>query len=122
MWRKTMAIKTINATYWKQSTGLTGQNLTESNQKKFSRIAKKYKKVTETSLSKTRLYKASRNGARQVKKEFGARIGSTSIAMFEMLLTAIDKELKGAYNSIDFGEFQVKSHKDFANSITRKKA
>ena len=30
-----MAIKTINATYWKQSTGLTGQNLTESNQKKY---------------------------------------------------------------------------------------
>lgn len=119
---KTMAIKTINATYWKQSTGLTGQNLTESNQKKFSRIAKKYKKVTETSLSKTRLYKASRIGARQVKQEYGARIGSTSIAMFEMLLTAIDKELKGVYNSIDFGEFQVKSHKDFANSITRKKA
>lgn len=39
-----MAIKTINATFWKQSTGLTGQNLTQSNQKKFTRVAKKYKK------------------------------------------------------------------------------
>jgi len=117
-----MAIKTINAIFWKQSTGLTGQNLTQSNQTKFSRVAKKYKKVTEQSLSKTRLYKASRVGARQIKKEFGARIGSTSIATFEMLLTAIDKELNGVKHSIDFGSFKVKSHNDFANSNTRKKA
>lgn len=117
-----MAIKTINATFWKQSTGLTGQNLTQSNQNKFARVAKKYKKVTEKSLSKTRLYKASRVGARQIKKEFGARIGSTSIATFEMLLTAIDKELNGVKHSIDFGSFKVKSHVDFANSNTRKKA
>ena len=118
-----MAIKTINATFWKQSTGLTGQNLTQSNQNKFTRVAKKYKKVTEKSLSKTRLYKASRVGARNLKKEFGTRIGSTSIATFEMLLTAIDKELNGVKHSIEFGEFQVKSHIDFANSTaTRKKA
>ena len=52
-----MAIKTINATFWKQSSGLTGQNLTQSNQTKFARVAKKYKKVTEKSLSKTRFIK-----------------------------------------------------------------
>lgn len=81
------------------------------------------KKVTEKSLSKTRLYKASRVGAREMKQEFGTRIGSTSIATFEMLLTAIDKELNGAKHSIDFGSFKVKSHVDFANSTkTRKKA
>jgi len=116
-----MAIKTISATFWKQSTGLTGQNLTQSNQNKFTRVAKKYKKVTEKSLSKTKLYKASRVGARKMKQEFGTRIGSTSIATFEMLLTAIDKELNGVRHSIEFGEFQVKSYNDFANS-TRKKA
>ena len=117
-----MAIKTINATYWKQSSGLTGQNLTQSNQAKFTRVAKKYHRITEQSLSKMKLYKASRIGARQIKKEFGARIGSTSIATFEMLLTAIDKELNGVKHSIDFGSFKVKSHVDFANSNTRKKA
>jgi hypothetical protein len=58
-----------------------------------------------------------------LKKEFGTRIGSTSIATFEMLLTAIDKELNGVKHSIEFGEFQVKSYNDFANSTaTRKKA
>ena len=56
-----------------------------------------------------------------MKQEFGTRIGSTSIATFEMLLTAIDKELNGVRHSIEFGEFQVKSYNDFANS-TRKKA
>tara|TARA_Y100001937_G_scaffold120104_1_gene176806 strand:- start:714 stop:1067 length:354 start_codon:yes stop_codon:yes gene_type:complete len=117
-----MAIKTIHATYWKQSTGLTGQNLTESNQNKFSRVAKKYKQVTETSLSKTKLYKASRVASRQIKKEYGARIGSTSIATFELLLTAINSELNGVKHSIEFGEFNVKSIVDFANAKTRKKA
>ncbi len=117
-----MAIKTINATYWKQSSGLTGQNLTQSNQKKFTRVAKKYHKVTESTLSKMKLYKASRIGARQIKQEFGARIGSTSVATFEMLLTAIEQELKGMKTAIDFGSFKVKSYSDFSNSNTRKKA
>ena len=117
-----MTVKNINVTYWKQSTGLTGQNLTQSNQKKFARVAKKYHKVTGYQLSKMKLYKASRVGARQVKKEFGARIGSTSVATFEMLLTAIDQELKGMKTAIDFGSFKVKSYSDFSNSNTRKKA
>jgi len=44
------------------------------------------------------------------------------VATFEMLLTAIDQELKGMKTAIDFGSFKVKSYKDFSNSNTRKKA
>jgi len=115
-----MTVKNINVTYWKQSTGLTGQNLTQSNQKKFARVAKKYHKVTGYQLSKMKLYKASRIGARQVKKEFGARIGSTSIAMFEIVLTGIYQELVGLKTKVDFGTFKVSGHKDFA--INKKRA
>lgn len=102
--------------------GFNGSKFDTIKPKKFTRIAKKYHKITEQSLSKMKLYKASRIGARQIKKEFGARIGSTSIATFEMLLTAIEQELKGMKTAIDFGSFKVKSYKDFSNSNTRKKA
>tara|TARA_R100001015_G_scaffold18782_1_gene12913 strand:+ start:1893 stop:2255 length:363 start_codon:yes stop_codon:yes gene_type:complete len=110
-----MATKKINITYWKQSTGLTGQNLTQSNQSKFTRVSKKFYKVTGKTLSKVRLYKASRYGARQVKTEFGARIGSTSIAMFEMLLTGINQQLNDTKTNVDFGSFKVTGYNDFAN-------
>ena len=47
-----MAKVSFNVSYWKQSTGLTGQNLSEANQRKFTRVATKYNKRTDKELSK----------------------------------------------------------------------
>ena len=53
----------VNVGYWFQGTGLTGQNLSEHNQNKFTRVATKYKRKTGQKLSKIRCYKASRVAA-----------------------------------------------------------
>lgn len=104
-----MANVSFVVSYWNQSTGLTGQNLSERNQAKFSRIARKYKKKTGLNLSKTRLYKASRDAARQLKAEYGGRLLSHSICTFELLITAVDKELSKRPHEIDMGAFNVSS-------------
>ena len=115
-----MSVKAVNVNvrYWFQSSGLTGQNLSEANQRKFTRIAKKYKKKTGQKLSKMRCYKASRHAARQVKAEFGTRILSNSITTFELLLTGIDKTLDRKNHTIDFGAFNVAEIADLACAPT----
>ena len=107
----------MNVRYWFQSTGLTGQNLSEANQRKFARIATKYKKKTGTSCQK-RCYKASRVAARQLKAEFGTRILSNSITTFELLLTGIDKTLDRKNHVIDFGAFDVDHIADLSCATT----
>jgi hypothetical protein len=97
----------VNVGYWFQGTGLTGQNLSEHNQNKFTRVATKYKRKTGQKLSKMRCYRASRNAARQIKDEFGTRILSNSITTFEMLLTGIDKTLDRKNHTIDLGAFKI---------------
>jgi len=116
-----MARVSFNVSYWKQSTGLTGQNLSEANQRKFTRVATKYNKVTGQDLSKTRLYKASRNAARQLKAEYGGRIMSHSICTFELLLTAVDKELSKRSHEIDMGAFNVTNIVDLARKPVGRK-
>ena len=108
----------VNVRYWFQSTGLTGQNLSEANQRKFARIATKYKKKTGDKLSKMRCYKASRVAARQLKAEFGTRILSNSITTFELLLTGIDKTLDHKNHVIDFGAFNVNQIADLSCATT----
>jgi hypothetical protein len=108
----------VNVRYWFQSTGLTGQNLSEANQRKFARVATKYKKKTGGKLSKTRCYKASRVAARQLKAEFGTRILSNSITTFELLLTGIDKTLDRKNHVIDFGSFDVDQIADLSCATT----
>lgn len=110
-----MANVSFVVSYWNQSTGLTGQNLSERNQAKFARVAAKYNKKTGLNLSKTRLYKASRHAARQLKAEYGGRILSHSICTFELLLTAVDKELSKRPHEIDMGAFDVRSITQLAN-------
>ena len=110
-----MAQVSINVSYWKQSTGLTGQNLNEDNQRKYARVATKFEKKTGRTLSKTRLYKASRVAARKVKAEFGSRIMSNSKATFDLLLTGVDKTLDRKNHTLDFGEFNVSDILDLAN-------
>ena len=116
-----MSIQSINVSFWRQSTGLTGQNLNQDNQNKYSRIARKFEKKTGQKLSKVRLYKASRHAARQVKAEFGSRIVSNSKATFEMLLTGVDKTLDRKNHTIDFGAFNVSSLTDLACQPTGRK-
>ena len=113
-----MANVSFAISYWKQSTGLTGQNLSERNQAKFARVARKYQKKTGLKLSKLRLYKASREAARQLKAEHGGRILSHSICTFELLVTAIDKELSKRQHEIDLGAFKVESIRDLACAPT----
>lgn len=115
-----MSSKTINVNvrYWFQSSGLTGQNLSEANQRKFARIATKYKKKTGNKLSKMRCYKASRVAARQLKAEFGTRILSNSITTFELLMTGIDKTLDRKNHVIDFGAFNVDQIADLSCATT----
>jgi len=102
-----MANISFVVSYWKQSTGLTGQNLNEDNARKFSRIARKYEKKTGKRLSKVRAYKASRHAARLIKAEFGSRIVSNSKSTFELLLTAVDRTLDRKNHAIDLGAFNV---------------
>ena len=106
----------VNVAYWFQGTGLTGQNLSEHNQNKFTRVATKYKRKTGNKLSKMRCYKASRHAARQIKAEFGTRILSNSITTFEMLLTGIDKTLDR--KNVDLGELNVADIADLACAPT----
>ena len=115
-----MSSKTINVNvrYWFQSSGLTGQNLSEANQRKFARIATKYKKKTGNKLSKMRCYKASRVAARQLKAEFGTRILSNSITTFELLMTGIDKTLDRKNHVIDLGSFDVDQIADLSCATT----
>lgn len=110
-----MANVSINVNYWKQSTGLTGQNLSEDNQRKYSRVAAKYEKKTGKSLSKVRLYKASRHAARAIKEEMGSRILSNSKATFDVLLTGVDRTLDRKNHTVDFGAFDVQDIMDLAN-------
>lgn len=102
-----MSIQTVNVKYWFQSTGLTGQNLSESNQNKYVRVNAKMVRKHGVRLSKVACYKASRTAARMAKDEFGTRIGSNSIMTFEMVLTGVDKWLDGKNHNIDLSEFGV---------------
>jgi hypothetical protein len=110
-----MANVSFSVSYWKQSTGLTGQNLSEDNARKFARVAAKFEKKTGQSLSKVRAYRASRHAARQVKAEFGSRIMSNSKATFEILLTGIDRTLDRKNHAIDLGAFNVQDIVELAN-------
>jgi hypothetical protein len=72
-------------------------------------------------LSKTRLYKASREAARKLKADFGGRILSHSICTFDLLLTAVDKDLSKRPHEIDMGVFKVDSMIQLANQPSGRK-
>jgi hypothetical protein len=110
-----MAYVSLAFNFWKQTTGLTEQNLNPDNQRYFTRVATKFEKEKGITLSKTKCYLASRHAARQVKAEFGSRIMSNSKATFDMLLTAIDKTLDRKNHAIDLGAFNVQDIAELAN-------
>ncbi len=117
-----MANVSFNVSYWKQSTGLTGQNLNEDNARKFARVATKFEKKTGNKLSKLRAYKASRTASRTAKAELGSRIVSNSKATFDILLTAVDRTLDRKNHTIDFGAFNIKDISELSCLPTGRKA
>ena len=114
--------KTTTKEAWAQSTGLTGQNLSEANDRFFRTLAPKFEKAMGVRLSKVAVYKASREAARKLKAEYGGRILSHSICTFDLLLTAIYKELKKRPHEIDMGAFNINNITDLAIKSRKRKS
>ena len=66
-----MSKKNINVTYWTQSTGVTGQCLSERGQKLFDTTSALYFQATGEKLSKMKLYDIVLTECRQTKKSDG---------------------------------------------------
>lgn len=110
-----MSKKTINVSYWKQSTGRTGQCLTERGQKLFDTTSALYTKVTGKKLSKERVYDLCLNVCRAGRQEEGFYIQSTAPTSFMLLMqdlaTFCRAELKGyEYKEMTFGQFKTKEN------------
>lgn len=88
----------INLDYWKQSTGLTGQCLTERTQALYDSTSDLYKQVTGENLSKMVLYRHARHYARQTKNETGGRIMDTASAIMGIQLIELRKHLRKIKN------------------------
>jgi len=107
-----MSKKNINVSYWKQSTGRTGQCLTERGQKLFDTTSALFTKVTGKKLSKERVYDIVLNVSRQAKVDEGFYIQNTSSSAFMLVMQDLSSfcraELKGyEYKQITFGKFKV---------------
>ena len=113
--------KTTTKKAWAQSTGLTGQNLSEANDRFYNWLAPKFEKAMGVRLSKVALYLASREAARKLKAEYGGHIRSHSICTFDLLCTAIYKELNKRPHEIDMGAFNVTSILDLASKPVGRK-
>ena len=112
-----MSKKTINVSYWKQSTGRTGQCLTERGQKLYDVASVLYKQVTGKKLSKERVYDLVLETSRQARKQEGFYIQNTSSSAFMLIMQDLASfcraELEGyEYKQITFGKFKFdKLHK-----------
>tara|TARA_R100001591_G_scaffold100628_2_gene107178 strand:+ start:442 stop:819 length:378 start_codon:yes stop_codon:yes gene_type:complete len=109
-----MSKKTINVSYWKQSTGRTGQCLTERGQKLYEVTSSLYTQVTGKKLSKERVYDLVLEVARDSRKDSGFYIQNTSSSAFMIamqdLASLCRAELKGKpYKAISFGVFEAKT-------------
>ena len=117
----TMSNKTINVSYWKQSTGRTGQCLTERGQKIFDTLQPIYEEVVDLPLSKEKMYDMSLTLSRATKDEEGFYIQNTASTAFMILvqeLTSMCRHIRKGkeYKSISFGVFKVSNLKDLAKS------
>jgi len=112
-----MAKKNINVNYWVQSTGVTGQCLSDRGQKLFDTTSALYKQATGLKLSKMKLYDIVLAECRTTKQAEGFYIRNISTAGFMVAMQDLaslcraylrDKD----YKTISFGQFQVgKLHK-----------
>ena len=109
-----MAKKNINVNFWVQSTGVTGQCLSERGQKLFDTTSALYKQATGLKLSKMKLYDMVLTECRETKKAEGFYIRNISTAGFMVamqdLASLCRAELKGKpYKAISFGVFEAKT-------------
>ena len=116
-----MSNKTFNVSYWKQSTGQTGQCLSERGQKIYDTLVPIYEEVVGLPLSKMKLYKMSLEMSRGAKADEGFYIQNTSTTAFMVLvqdLTSVCRAIRKGKDvkSISYGSFNVTNLKDLAKS------
>tara|TARA_R100000742_G_C4270824_1_gene89601 strand:- start:576 stop:947 length:372 start_codon:yes stop_codon:yes gene_type:complete len=107
-----MSKKNINVSYWKQSTGRTGQCLTERGQKLFDKTSDLYTSATGQRLSKERVYDCVLEVSRQAKQDEGFYIQNTSSSAFMILMQDLASICRAKlndrdYKSISFGSFNL---------------
>ena len=118
-----MSNKTLNVSYWKQSTGKTGQCLSERGQKIFDTLTPIYEEVVGLPLSKMKVYGMSRQG----RADEGFYIQNTATTAFMVLvqdMTSICRAIRKGkeVKSISYGTFNVSNLKNLAKSkLGRKK-
>ena len=121
-----MSKKNINVTYWTQSTGITGQCLSERGQKLFDTTSALYFQATGEKLSKMKLYDIVLTECRETKKSDGFYIRNISTAGFMVAMQDLASICRAylkdrEYKSISFGQFQVgKLHKLARGKVGRK--
>tara|TARA_S200002703_G_scaffold155293_1_gene159283 strand:- start:1122 stop:1499 length:378 start_codon:yes stop_codon:yes gene_type:complete len=122
-----MSKKTLNVSYWKQSTGRTGQCLSERGQKIFDTLQPIYEEVVGLPLSKMKLYKLSLEMSKSAKEDEGFYIQNTATTAFMVLvqdLTSVCRAIRKGkeYDIKSYGSFKVTNLKDLAKSkLGRKK-
>jgi hypothetical protein len=119
--RYTMSNKTFNVSYWKQSTGQTGQCLSERGQKIYDTLAPIYEEVVGLPLSKMKLYKMSLEMSRGAKADEGFYIQNTATTAFMVLvqdMTSVCRAIRKGkeFKSMSYGSFNVTNLKDLAKS------
>lgn len=122
-----MANKTVS--FWKQSTGITGQCLTERTQALFDRVSAMYNDVTGKKLSKMRLYEQARVKAREAKQEIVGkpRMMDTASAAFGIQLKELEKSLReirkaqASIVEVQFDTMEVSNLRDLAQQTVGRK-
>ena len=77
-----MSNKTFNVSYWKQSTGKTGQCLSERGQKIFDTLTPIYEEVVGLPLSKMKVYGMALEMSRQGRADEGFYMQNTATTAF----------------------------------------
>ena len=121
-----MSKNTINVSFWKQSTGRTGQCLTERGQKLYDVASVLYKQVTGKKLYKERVYDLVLEVSRGARQQEGFYIQNTSSSAFMLAMTDLNSfcraEFKGKpYKAITFGEFKVDTMTNLATDKVGRK-
>ena len=122
-----MSNKTLNVSYWKQSTGKTGQCLSERGQKIFDTLTPIYEEVVGLPLSKMKVYGMALEMSRQGRKDEGFYMQNTATTAFMVLvqdMTSICRAIRKGkeVKSISYGTFNVSNLKNVAKSkLGRKK-
>jgi hypothetical protein len=116
-----MSNKTLNVSYWKQSTGKTGQCLSERGQKIFDTLTPIYEEVVGLPLSKMKVYSMALEMSRQGRKDEGFYMQNTATTAFMVLvqdLTSICRAIRKGREpkSISYGTFTISNLKNVAKS------